>query len=81
MSRTGSTGHQLVPMIGKARTDGDDRPAASGRPLAAFLTQLVACAIGAEAFRQRRREVPAVAAARYGGHAGSQPGTRLNHKS
>jgi hypothetical protein len=51
----------LVP-LGEARIGVAARP----RPLAGFITQLLACYGDAPAYRARRRAEPEVAAARYG---------------
>jgi hypothetical protein len=48
------------------------------KPLAAFLTQLLACRIGEPAYRSRRRAEPDFASAAYGAECDSAARTRLD---
>ena len=57
----------LVPL--QAGTDGHAGPGPCPKPLAGFLTQLLACADGAPAYRARRRAEPEAASMRYAGIA------------
>lgn len=71
-SRTGA----LVPL--------DPPPGRGGpvpRPLAAFVTQVLACRAGAPAYRARRRLDPGEASSRYGGEIRSATGARLVDRS
>lgn len=52
----------------------EDRPrVVPGRPLAGFITQIIACERRLDAYRARRRAEPAVASARYGETAAAAP--------
>jgi hypothetical protein len=67
--RQSQTSRALVPAGDAALT-----PATGPRPLAAFLTQLVACHRRVEAYRRHRRGDPRTAAARYAGSPSQTPG-------
>jgi hypothetical protein len=56
----------------------DSRNAPCPKPLAAFLTQLLACRIGGPAYRSRRRAEPDFASAAYGAECDAAIRSRLD---